>query len=515
MKKTTIKISLILIGAAVIFFAIYYVRNQIKASEEDSTMEIRYDTLELSRNELCLKEGFRYDLRLEPKDPSSASREYSAENFREALKGKTEWASSEKEVATVDADGVVTGCKPGETDIHVRLKGKDYICNVKVLSRGEDKEIPIQYNNDIFTKELYEQIDRMYVLPAAGSEAAEVTDKYGRSFIYSMMAGWNLVSDEAVSSDDMLTGPGGVILDLKNGKSVDITAVGGTKFRYRGNEYQYQYGKETAWGSACDFSDELTSFARQIMKQEAGNQDSSSQKDEVLGMKFDEMELNRTNLHLKKGLQYKLRLEADRSRNAMEYTEDSYQEVMLHQTRWKTSDKAVVTVDDYGLVSAVGPGKAVVTVEINGRTLSCSVQVRSGSEDEAVPIKYNNDLFTKKLYGRIKKIEVKQDGGTRTSEAYEISGKFGVSWIYSMLAECSFIEQEGDVLPEWQRSGMEVVLYLKNGEKICIERGGSLGVFGYKGKMYSYSYAGSDNYGQGFDFLYDLGWSSTVCLGKM
>ncbi len=139
MKKPAIKISAIVIGAVILIFAIYYVTTRIQASQDDSAMGIRYDTLEISRHELCLKEGLQYDLRLEPADVSSAPREYSADNLRKELKGKAKWDSSDHAVVMVDEDGVVTGCRPGEASIRVSLAEKEYTCKVNVMPKEEDK----------------------------------------------------------------------------------------------------------------------------------------------------------------------------------------------------------------------------------------------------------------------------------------------------------------------------------------------------------------------------------------
>lgn len=512
MKKPAIKITTIVIGAVILLFAIYYVTTWIQASQDDSALGVRYDTLEISRHELYLKEGLQYDLRLEPADLSSVLREYSADNLRKELKGKAKWDSSDHAIATVDEDGVVTGCRPGEASICVSLGEKEYTCKVNVMPMEEDNEIPIRYKNDIFTQELYAQIEKMYVVPAAGSEAVHAVDKYTRSFIYAMLAEWELVSSEEIPSDDMLTGPGGVILDLKDGRSVEIIAVGGTKIRYEGREYQYRYGKDAYCGSACDFSEELTAFAARMRKGKSGEADSADQTDGVLDMKFDEMELSRKSICLQKGLPYKLRLEADRIRNAREYSEQNYQEVMLHWTKWKTSDKDVVTVDEYGQVRAVGAGTAVVTAEINGRTFPCHVQVLSDGGDGEAPIKYKNDLFTQELYDKVKKIEVIPGGGIHAKpKQYKVTDPFRISFIYAMLAGCGQTEQKKSTQHESQSSKGEMILYLKDGEKIHIVKSGR-GSFDCKGKSYLYYYDKEADFGQGFDFFYDLTWSSTVFL---
>ena len=124
---------------------------------EDSVLDIPYDVMELNRTGLYLKEGLQYDLNLQPRFGSSYP--YHDDTLQPALREKTSWSSSDEEIASVDEDGVVTALTPGETTISVRLKRQVYQCRIQVMSVKEDKEIPIQYHNNIFTKEIYDQVD--------------------------------------------------------------------------------------------------------------------------------------------------------------------------------------------------------------------------------------------------------------------------------------------------------------------------------------------------------------------
>ena len=51
---------------------------------------------------------------------------------------------------------------------------------------------------------------------------------------------------------------------------------------------------------------------------------------------------------------------------------------------WASSDSAVATVDENGLVTAVDVGEAEITAEVKGETLTCKVTVKAPVEGEKV-----------------------------------------------------------------------------------------------------------------------------------
>ena len=56
---------------------------------------------------------------------------------------------------------------------------------------------------------------------------------------------------------------------------------------------------------------------------------------------------------------------------------------------WSSSDPAVATVDETGLVTALANGTAVITAQVGGKTASCTVDVADRNtwvEQAATPI---------------------------------------------------------------------------------------------------------------------------------
>lgn len=83
-----------------------------------------------------------------------------------------------------------------------------------------------------------------------------------------------------------------------------------------------------------------------------------------------------------------------------------------------------------------------------------------------------------------------------------------------MLAGCGQTEQKRGVQSESRRGKEEITLYLKDGKAIHIEKSGTQGGFDCEGKTYLYYYDKEADFGQGFDFFYDLAWSSSVFLQR-
>ena len=57
-------------------------------------------------------------------------------------------------------------------------------------------------------------------------------------------------------------------------------------------------------------------------------------------------------------------------------------------------------------VKAIFQGEALITVRLKQFTHTCKINVMSKEEDEAIPIRFNNNFFTKELYKKVKGIEV-------------------------------------------------------------------------------------------------------------
>ncbi len=234
---------------------------------EDSVLDIPYDVMELNRTGLYLKEGLQYDLNLQPRFGSSYP--YHDDTLQPALREKTSWSSSDEEIASVDEDGVVTALTPGETTISVRLKRQVYQCRIQVMSVKEDKEIPIQYHNDIFTKEIYDQIKEAHVGGCSDGDT-KITSRFGISFLYSMLAEMKDVEPFLPFEGNTRYGGVGIGFVLKDGKAIGVSAVGAGEFTHEDSiyHYNYDYDTEEGYGKGYEVAQELWAFTPELEKLE-------------------------------------------------------------------------------------------------------------------------------------------------------------------------------------------------------------------------------------------------------
>lgn len=255
MKKIYKRIALIVVSAVIIFAAGCLIRYLM----QDSVMGVKYTELELNRTELYLKEGCSYPLKLEPNNFSQILDE---EEFQEALGSKPRWKSSDKSVVTVSKKGVITAVTPGSATITVKMRGVDCNCKVISLPKNEDTEIPIRYCNDVFNQELYEQIESIQVVIPL--RVVEVTDKYGISTLYSMLAELEKMEKIDGTEDLVRAGPCGLFLNLKGGKKVCVAFFDGSEICFEEPWYSCQYGAQSSYGKGYDHSGEINHIVEMI-----------------------------------------------------------------------------------------------------------------------------------------------------------------------------------------------------------------------------------------------------------
>lgn len=209
------------------------------------------------------------------------------------------------------------------------------------------------------------------------------------------------------------------------------------------------------------------------------------------------LELTRSRLYLIKGKQYNLDFQPDQYKNFILYPDQrELQEVLRDNIKWSSSDKAVL-VDRDGIVTAVCPGKAVISADLADKTYRCEVYVLSDDTDE-IPISYNNKLFSEKLFHKIEKMEV------RSPSTKEIQDPFLISSIYSYLAALDLELDEVVTSPDSIRmGGSTLILHLKGGEKMGVILGGGLNI-GYDKKYYDGSYGKESGYGNGIDLAWEI-----------
>ena len=210
--------------------------------------------------------------------------------------------------------------------------------------------------------------------------------------------------------------------------------------------------------------------------------------DSVMGVKYTELELNRTELYLKEGCSYPLKLEPNNFSQILD--EEEFQEALGSKPRWKSSDKSVVTVSKKGVITAVAPGSATITVKMRGVDCSCKVTSLPKNEDTEIPIRYCNDYFNKELYEQIESIQISPSLGTT-----KITSKYGISTLYSMLAELEKMEK---IPGEYEtRCGGGIRLYLKSGKVVDVIPSGD--EISFDSAWYSCQYGAQSSYGKGYN----------------
>lgn len=83
------------------------------------------------------------------------------------------------------------------------------------------------------------------------------------------------------------------------------------------------------------------------------------------------------------------------------------------EVKWSSDKEAVASVDEKGLVTYVAPGSAVITAEVSGEKLTCTVRCKADETSEAVkpeekPVYESVDL--KAFYGELEKLMDKKFG---------------------------------------------------------------------------------------------------------
>ena len=126
----------------------------------------------------------------------------------------------------------------------------------------------------------------------------------------------------------------------------------------------------------------------------------------VVKIPYENLQLNRSNMYLKEGLQFSLRFQPDEY-SKWNKVEDPYAfwNVLRKAAVWKSSNEEVATVKD-GVVKAISQGEALITVRLKEFTHTCKINVMPKEEDEAIPLRFNNNFFTEELYKKVKGIEV-------------------------------------------------------------------------------------------------------------
>ena len=249
-KKLIVVVSCIVMAVLIVFSVIWLGNNRI----EDVVQGISLRELEINRQELCLREGMKYPLKLEPDGLYHIMKE---DEFQTAVNEKVKWNSSDDGVAVVDTIGNVKALNQGEAVVTAEIGGLSFDCKVQVISKSEDQGIRLKYKNDLFTEEMQSQISKIE-LKSFQDETVEFTDPYGISFIYSVLAEMEEVKSKP--TEERYGFYGDIIILMKNGEKRDICLLGAREFTYQNVSYRFGYGGTGSFGKGCNPGEEIYSI---------------------------------------------------------------------------------------------------------------------------------------------------------------------------------------------------------------------------------------------------------------
>lgn len=252
-KQKTIITAMILILILVCVYLCYYF---LSKNQNTSSKDINLEGLELTRSRLYLTEGKQYNLDFQPDQFENLRLYPDRGELQEILQNDTKWSSSD-EAAIVDQSGIVTAVHSGEAVISVDLEDTIYRCEVHVLPK-DTGEVPISYNNKLFTEELYHKIEKMELSPEI-DKTKEIRDPFYKSSIYSFLAALdNVEFDEKITGNDSIRMGGDLlILYLKGGEKKGVILGGGSSVCYEDTYYNCSYGEKSDYGQGTDIPREI------------------------------------------------------------------------------------------------------------------------------------------------------------------------------------------------------------------------------------------------------------------
>ncbi len=132
---------------------------------------------------------------------------------------------------------------------------------------------------------------------------------------------------------------------------------------------------------------------------------------------------------------------------------------------WKSDKPSVAVVSDKGVVLAKHKGKATITAKTKNRKIYYKVVVKNNK------ITYHNNVFTKKLYSHVKKIQFEEYDKVKTIKSAE-----GIQKIFSELARRKLVKAPRNTVQI--EGGLWLTIVKKDGKKINIVVGSQIIVDG-------------------------------------
>lgn len=146
------------------------------------------------------------------------------------------WSSSNSYNASVNQKGKVTGKRLGSVTVTAKVGKKKYRCKVRICSDIKEKDIPKVYNNDVFTKELSNQLKQA----GDGLGTATVKDKLAARAIFARFASLRLTEVPHDKKYDDVMGGLSVMFILKGGEKLSASFKKDRLFVSNGKEYTYE-----------------------------------------------------------------------------------------------------------------------------------------------------------------------------------------------------------------------------------------------------------------------------------
>lgn len=193
------KVILALFSVCLVFSAFYRVDNA----------ETKQKQMKINKSKVTIKNGSSARLKIKN------------------CKKKVKWSTEDKEIATVSSKGKVTGKHLGTVVIKAKVGKKSYRCRVTVKTNINSEQVKMEYNNSIFTEELFAQVKEIRF------NGKVVRDRPAIKKIYSMVAKWKLceaVAPKGRFANTADTPPGELMIGvgpelefvLANGEEIDV-----------------------------------------------------------------------------------------------------------------------------------------------------------------------------------------------------------------------------------------------------------------------------------------------------
>lgn len=308
------------------------------------------------------------------------------------------WKSDKEAVATVDADGLVTAVGAGEATITATVNGKDLTCKVTVkdsniLANGSFEKVKDTTDakwtngkmpdgfNPLWANDTNKGNQEMDFTVEESTEA-----RHGKNVLHISSAGdavkerWDLAAPNNVidpskkyectfwAKTENVTGTG-FYLVLKRQQASDNKTAETQEYptKLTGTKDWTQYKFEVDLPFQTGDKLQLDIMAEYMTGDVWVDDIRITPIDDGTG-EVETIALNRSTLTLIPEKMHQLKV-----------TGADGEEIT-----WASSDEAIATVDNTGLVTAVAIGEAEITATVNGKTLTCKVTVKAPVEGETV-----------------------------------------------------------------------------------------------------------------------------------